>query len=36
MTSKIEINMTAVANANLQISAKLLEVARLTKSKKIE
>ncbi|MGE5671994.1 MAG: YfiR family protein [Fibrobacterota bacterium] len=33
---KIEINMTAVANAKLQISAKLLEVARLTRSGKIE
>jgi hypothetical protein len=33
---KIEINMTAVANEKLQISAKLLEVARLTKSGKTE
>jgi len=33
---KIEINMIAVANAKLQISAKLLEVARLTRSGKTE
>lgn len=33
---KIEINMTAVTNAKLQINAKLLEVARITWSGKIE